>query len=229
MLHAHLDVDPIKIVEESSQRCGFEAYRLLSRAYDRYTPEAEVALFNNVLQMQQWSVKGIKQAESMMREAKARIAIWQKRTKSLRAQQEPGMMIVICALLFSKFDSDVRKDVLNAAGRDSTSKDADSGLQNGTPRAMIEFEYMKSIVELVKRVDDQQKPSPMELGSFAEAHYHTQNMYIGTTKEPQNGKIHMRLGHPSVHEIMTPSGVKTHSVLQPLPRLMPPIKTPLMP
>ena len=29
------------------------------------------------------------------------------------------MMIVICTLLFSKLDSDVRKDVLNAAGRDS--------------------------------------------------------------------------------------------------------------
>ena len=52
---------------------------------------------NNILQMQQWSVKGIKQAESMMCEAKARIVIWQKRTKSLRSDQEPGMMIVILA------------------------------------------------------------------------------------------------------------------------------------
>ena len=59
---AHLDVDQIKIVEESSQRCGFEAYRLLSRAYDRHTPQTEVALLSSILQMQQWSVKGIKQA-----------------------------------------------------------------------------------------------------------------------------------------------------------------------
>ena len=109
VLYAHLDVDPIKIVEESSQRCGFEAYRLLSRAYDRYTPETEVALLNNILQMQQWSVKGIKQAESMMREAKARITIWQKRTKTIKSEQEPGMMIIICTLLFSKFDPEVRK------------------------------------------------------------------------------------------------------------------------
>ena len=28
VIYAHLDVDPIKIVEESTQRCGFEAYRL---------------------------------------------------------------------------------------------------------------------------------------------------------------------------------------------------------
>ena len=72
-------------MEESTQRCGFEAYRLLSRAYGRYTPETEVALLNNILQMQQWSVKGIKQAESMMREAKARIHIWQKRTKAIKS------------------------------------------------------------------------------------------------------------------------------------------------
>ena len=83
-------------------------------------------------------------------------------------------MIVICTLLFSKFDSKVRKDVLNAAGRDSTSKDVDSGPQNGTQRVMIDFEYMKSIVELVKRVEDQQKQSPMELGSFSEVHDHAE-------------------------------------------------------
>ena len=39
---------------------------------------------------------------------------------------------------------------------------------------MIDFEYMKGIVELVKRVDDQNKPAPMDLGSFAEAHDHAE-------------------------------------------------------
>ena len=81
----------------------------------------------------------------MMREAKARIASWQKRIKSIRPQQEPGMIIVICTWLFSKFDSDVRRDVLNAAGRDGTSKDGD-GLPNGSQRVMIDFEYMKDMV-----------------------------------------------------------------------------------
>ena len=95
MIYAHVDVDPIKILEESSQRYGFDAYRLLSRSYDRYTPETEVALLNNILQMQQWSVKGIKQAESLMREAPARIANRQKRTKAIRSEQEPCVMIVI--------------------------------------------------------------------------------------------------------------------------------------
>ena len=52
-----------------------------------------------------------------------------------------------------EFDSDVGKDVFNAAGRDAVSKDS-GGLPDGTQRVMIDFEYMKSIVELVKRVDD---------------------------------------------------------------------------
>ena len=88
VIYAHLDVDPIKIVEESTQPCRFEAYRLLSRAYDRYTPETEVALLNNILQMQHWSVKGIKQAESMMHEAKARIHIWQNGRKGQRPSSQ---------------------------------------------------------------------------------------------------------------------------------------------
>ena len=120
----------------------------------------------------------------MRREAKARIAIWQKRTKSMRAQQEPGMMIVICTLLFSKFDSDVRRDVLTAAGRDGTSKDAD-GLANGTQRVMIDFEYMKNIVELVKRVDDQNRPAPMDLGSSSETHDHADYVHWNDQGAPE--------------------------------------------
>ena len=66
----------------------------------------------------------------MMREAKARISVWQKRTEAIKTVQEPGMMIVICTLLYFEFDTDARKDVLNAAGRNTTSKD-DQGLPNG--------------------------------------------------------------------------------------------------
>ena len=122
--------------------------------------------------MQQCSVKGIKQAESMMREAKACIAVW-KRTKAIKTIQEPGMMTLICTLLFSKFDTDVKKDVLNAAGRDITSKD-DQGLPNGTRRVLVDFEYMKCMVETVKRVDDANRSTPMDLGSFAEVHDHAE-------------------------------------------------------
>ena len=37
--------------------------------YDRYNVDTEFALMNSLLQISTWSVKGIEQAESMMREA----------------------------------------------------------------------------------------------------------------------------------------------------------------
>ena len=175
-------------------------------------------MLNKILQMQQWFVKGIKQAESMMREAKARIAIWQKRTKSLRSEQEPGMMIVICTLLFSKFDSEVRKDVFNAEGRDASSKDA-GGVPNGTQPVMIDFEYMKSIVELVKKVDDQNRPSPMDLGCCSEVH-DCRVCVLEPTRVPPSGHIIMMIGRPIAPKGKIHNGMMTRSTWQPLPRQM---------
>ena len=42
---------------------------------------------------------------------------------------------------------------------------------------MIDFEYMKSIVGLVNRVDYQNRPAPEDLGSFAEAHDHAEYVH----------------------------------------------------
>ncbi len=183
---------------------------------------------NNILQMQTWSVKGIKQSESMMREAKARIAVWQKRTKSLRAKQEPGMMIVICTLLFSKFDNDVRKDVRNAAGRDASSTDPETKLQNGTQRVMIDFEYMKSIVELVKRIDDQQKPSPMDLAVSAKC-MTMPSTCLGMIKGPLSGQKIRVSGRPTAPKAKIGRGLRRHNASQPLQKQMPRIRTSLMP
>ena len=49
---------------------------------------------------------------------------------------------------------------------------------------------MKSIVELVKRVDDQQKPSPMELGSFAEVHDHAEYVHWNDQGSPEWPEIY---------------------------------------
>ena len=54
---------------------------------------------------------------------------------------------------------------------------------------MVDFEYMKIIVELFKRVDDQNRPSLIDLGSFAEVHDH--NGYVhwnnqGSPEWPEN-------------------------------------------
>ena len=57
VLYTHCDTDPIKIMEECDRKCGFEGYRLLTRAYDVYNENDEVTMLNHVLQIGQWSVK----------------------------------------------------------------------------------------------------------------------------------------------------------------------------
>ena len=61
------------MIEESCDRCGFEAYRLLNIAYNPPGVDAEDQLIQSVLSIGNWSVKGIIQIESMMREAHIRI------------------------------------------------------------------------------------------------------------------------------------------------------------
>ena len=167
VLHAHCDTDPTKVIEESTERCGFEAYRLLCRAYDPYSAETEVTLLQHILQLGGWTVKGIKQTDSFMREAKARIVLWEKRTKTLKETgTQSGVMTVICTMIFSKFDAEVREKFLNAAARDHDEV-------SGTELVLTNFDYMKKMVEIVKKVDEQGKAVPMDLGSFAEAHDHS--------------------------------------------------------
>ena len=83
------------------------------------------------------------------------------------------MMIAVCTLIFSKFDTGARKDVLSAASHATSSKD-EQGLPNETRRVLVDFEYTKSMVEAVKRVGDENRPAPMDLGSFAEVHDHAE-------------------------------------------------------
>ena len=92
-------------------------------------------------------------------------------TKAIKTVQEPGTMIVIYILLLSMLDPEVRKGVLNAAGRDNDSTCAD-GRPDGPRRVFVDFEHTKSMVETVKRIDGQNRPAFMELGSFDEIHDH---------------------------------------------------------
>ena len=85
VLDAYLDVDPTKIIDESKEQCGLEAYCLLSRAYDPLIADTEHVLISHVLALSQWSVKGLPQIESLMREAKLRIVTYEKVTNKKAA------------------------------------------------------------------------------------------------------------------------------------------------
>ena len=68
------------MIAGSFEQCGLEAYRLISAAYDPLSVDAEHRLAERVLQISNWSVKGLSQIGSMMREAKTRIRALKKKT-----------------------------------------------------------------------------------------------------------------------------------------------------
>ena len=113
VLHTYCDSDPTKVIEESKAKCGFEAYRLLSKMYDPHNVDTEFALTNNLLQISTWSVTGIEQAGWMKREANARKSAWETRTKN---DIVPGVMIVINTMLYGKLDPGIKQDVTSVGG-----------------------------------------------------------------------------------------------------------------
>ena len=49
VLKSYVDTDPMKIIDESKEQCGFEAYRLHSRAYDPLSADTEHVLPSHIL------------------------------------------------------------------------------------------------------------------------------------------------------------------------------------
>ena len=92
---------------------------MLIAAYDPLTIDAEHQLVERVMIIGQWSVKGIVQIESMMREAKARINALEKKTKQ---GVEPGMMKVFMSICFNKLDNDTKRYCQKEGGRESFAK-----------------------------------------------------------------------------------------------------------
>ena len=104
VLNAHVDTDPMKIIDESKEQCGFEAYWLFSRAYDPLNADTEHVLLSHILALSSWSVKGLSQIESVMGEAKLRIVTYEKRmNKDGNNPIQAGMMRTICTILYNKF------------------------------------------------------------------------------------------------------------------------------
>ena len=80
VLYMHCGTDPIEVLEESTARCGLEAYSCLGKAYDAYSLDNDVVLLDNILQIGLWSVKGVFQADSTMRDVKSRMTAREKRS-----------------------------------------------------------------------------------------------------------------------------------------------------
>ena len=57
----HCDVDARKVIKEDINKCGFEAYRLLSREYDPVNSDTACNLLQSILVIGRWVLKGVHQ------------------------------------------------------------------------------------------------------------------------------------------------------------------------
>ena len=126
----------------------------MSQRYDPHNVDTEFALTNGRLQISTWPVKGIEQAESMMREAKVRKTAWEKRTKK---DIVPGVMIFINTMLYGKLGPSIKKDVTSMSG----------------DKARENFDLMKSTIESLKQMDAKSKTAPMDLSML-----HDHGIYV---------------------------------------------------
>ena len=98
----------------------------------------------------QWSVKGIVQIDSMMREAKVRIKASQKKMKM---GVETGMMKVFLSILFSKLDLD-------------TSCQKEGGRKS--------FDKLIESIKMLRDLDKSMSSNTMDVSSFAEVDSHAE-------------------------------------------------------
>ena len=152
VIYTYSGSDAQKIIEESWQQCGFEAYRLLNLAYDPLNVDAEHQLVERVMTIGNWSVKGISQIDSMMREAKMRIKAIEKKTKT---GIEPGMMKVFLSILFSKLDIDTKRYCQKEGGRES-------------------FEVLMQNIQTLKALEKSMSTTKMDASSVAEVDSHAE-------------------------------------------------------
>ena len=79
VIHTHASFEVRKTIAESTERCGLEAYRLLSREFDPISADKGFALLERVLVIARWNVKGLEEEAGAFREAIKRLRELERR------------------------------------------------------------------------------------------------------------------------------------------------------
>ena len=80
VMHNYLEAEPKRVIAESSDKCGFQAYILLSRDYGPTNADTEHMLLQRVLNIANWTVKGRREEHAVLREAHIRIKDMERRS-----------------------------------------------------------------------------------------------------------------------------------------------------
>ena len=79
VLHISASNDVGKVLAESVDECGFEAYRLLTREYDATATDISYTLLERILVIARWQVKTIDDEVSVLRKALKRVRELERR------------------------------------------------------------------------------------------------------------------------------------------------------
>ena len=141
----HCDSDAKKVIKEDINKCGFEAYRLLSREYDLVNSDTAYNLLQASLAIGRWVVKGVHREERAFREAKTRLNNLERRTGPVEA----AYMKIITSMLYSILSPETKKYVT-------------------TESAKEDFEKMRKAVAKLRSMEVASRPTRMDVGSFQE-------------------------------------------------------------
>ena len=98
-----------------------------------------------------WSVKGLGQIESMMKDAQVRIRALRKKSRPDMPLPDKGMMMMaILSTLFNKMDFDTKKHITQQSARD-------------------DFDKMKKCVEQLRQMERSLTSSKMDIGYMADS------------------------------------------------------------
>ena len=98
MLHTYASTDVRRVLAESVDKCGFEAYRLLTREYDPVTTDIAYQLTERILVIARWQVKTIDDEVGALREALKRVRELERRCKD---EDTPAMRRMIAGVLYA--------------------------------------------------------------------------------------------------------------------------------
>ena len=158
VLHNYTATDPQKVIAESWDKCGLEAYRLLNKEYDPLSADLVYNLLERVLAIAKWSVKGIAEEHAAMREARTRIR------KLEKGQQGSVDHKMVAGMLYANVLGQSTKTFLSG-------KPAESILIPGVGQVMTlprdNFELMAKYVQELYKIEQKQRPTKMDLDAFA--------------------------------------------------------------
>ena len=163
IIYTHLGIDARKVIlkEYNSHKCGFEAYRLLTKEYDAPSDDLEAVLMERVSSIATWKLKDVAEEFAAFREAETRLADMERRLNRTKEKNPKGAVLheatvaMVTSMLYARLLSPSTKQYCMQKDKLMRSK----------------FQQLKSTIEELKKLHENSRPMKMDIGSTQEVQY----------------------------------------------------------